>query len=132
MSARHIWAKGPGKIGSGPWSRKSCSVPAGLKELSSWVGPIETDETSTPQKLSSADELTTSRSHPPYSATYLVQTHLQMHLGKRLYKTETLAEETGVDVEENNKYFYWKKFLYSRVPIYACSNYAIPRLCERQ
>ena len=99
------------------------SFPAGLKELSSWVGPIATDET-IPQQLSSADELTTSRSHPPYSATYLVQTHL----GKRLYKTETLAEETGVDVEETNKYFYWKKFLYSRVPIYACSNYAIPRL----
>ena len=28
-----------------------------------------------------------------------------MHLGKRLYKKETLAEETGVDMEETNKDF---------------------------
>ena len=89
VSARHIWVKGPGKMGGKLLSRKLHSVPAGQKEVNSSVGPIVTGESSTPQKLPSADELPACPSHPPYSTTYLVQTHL----GKRLYETEAIAEE---------------------------------------
>ena len=82
-------------------SRKLRSVPAGQKEVNSSVGPIVTGESSTPQKLPSADELPACPSHLPYSTSYLVQTYL----GKRLYETEAIAEEPGVDVEETNKDF---------------------------
>ena len=83
-------------MGGGPYSRAPRSVPDGWNGVVSWVGPIATSESSSPHKLSSVDELMTGRSHPPYCATSLVQTHL----GKRLYKKETLAEETNV--EETN------------------------------